>query len=139
MKMGILLNSEISYIIAKMGHNDELVIGDAGLPIPNGVQRIDLAVSKGIPDFLSVLEAILNELRIEKIILATEIKNTSSKLHSEILELLHLVEKRDNISIELEYVSHEEFKIKTADSKAVVRTGEFASYANIILVSGVVF
>ena len=31
------------------------------------------------------------------------------------------------------------FKVLTKDSKAVVRTGEYSPYANIILKSGVVF
>jgi D-ribose pyranase len=34
---------------------------------------------------------------------------------------------------------HSEFKTRTASARAVVRTGEFAPYANVILVSGVVF
>ena len=40
---------------------------------------------------------------------------------------------------EWEYVPHEEFKKRSSESKAVVRTGEFTPYANIILVAGVVF
>ena len=37
MKKGICLNSEVSYVIAKLGHFDTLTIGDAGLPVPDGV------------------------------------------------------------------------------------------------------
>ena len=36
-------------------------------------------------------------------------------------------------------ISHEDFKTKTCDSQAVVRTGECTPYANVILKSGVVF
>jgi D-ribose pyranase len=36
-------------------------------------------------------------------------------------------------------VPHIEFKRQTSSARAVVRTGEFAPYANVILVSGVVF
>lgn len=39
------LNSELSYVISKLGHFDTLTIGDYGLPVPKGVQRIDLAVT----------------------------------------------------------------------------------------------
>ena len=52
MKKGQLLNQHISAIIAGMGHTDELVIADAGLPIPEGTNRVDLALTKGIPAFL---------------------------------------------------------------------------------------
>jgi D-ribose pyranase len=36
----------------------------------------------------------------------------------------------------LETIPHVEFKQKTAESKAVIRTGEFTPYANVILVAG---
>ena len=45
MKRTGLLNIELSQVIAGMGHGDVLVIGDAGLPVPKGVRRIDLALT----------------------------------------------------------------------------------------------
>ena len=135
MKKAFLLNSAITETIAKMGHTDSLVIGDAGLPIPDGVKRIDLAVSEGIPGFMEVLRAVLSEQKVEKIILAEEIKSASQQMHEDIVEACKSAEAQ----LEIEYVSHEVFKVKTEKSKAVVRTGEFTPYANVILVSGVVF
>lgn len=135
MKKAFLLNSAITETIAKMGHTDSLVIGDAGLPIPDGVKRIDLAVSEGIPGFMEVLKAVLSEQKVEKIILAEEIKTASPQMHEDILDACKSVEAH----LEVEYVSHEMFKKTTEKSKAVVRTGEFTPYANVILVSGVVF
>ena len=135
MKKAFLLNSAITETIAKMGHTDSLVIGDAGLPIPDGVKRIDLAVSEGIPGFMEVLKAVLSEQKVEKIILAEEIKTASLQMHEDILDACKSVEAH----LEVEYVSHEMFKKTTEKSKAVVRTGEFTPYANVILVSGVVF
>jgi D-ribose pyranase len=41
--------------------------------------------------------------------------------------------------INIVIVSHEEFKKATGDAKAIIRTGEFTPYANVILKSGVVF
>ena len=139
MKRGILLNSEISYVISKLGHTDTLTIGDCGLPVPEGVQRIDLAVMKGLPEFMPVLKAVLDEQEIEKVILAEEIKVINPELLGEILKLLEETEEKEDKAIEVEYVSHEDFKKKTKASKAVVRTGEYRAYANIILVSGVTF
>ncbi|NIR27689.1 MAG: D-ribose pyranase, partial [Gammaproteobacteria bacterium] len=55
MKKGKLINQPISAVIAGMGHGDELVIADAGLPIPTEPRRIDLALTKGIPSFLDTL------------------------------------------------------------------------------------
>jgi len=139
MKKGTLLNSEISYVISKMGHTNTLTIGDCGLPVPEGVQRIDLAVIKGLPEFIPVLKAVLNELSVEKIILAEEIKDKSTDILYNILEIINLTEIEENKKIDVEYVPHEEFKEKTRSSKAIIRTGEYKPFANIILVSGVTF
>ena len=73
MKISNCLNSEISYEIAKMGHFDQMTIGDAGLPIPNGPKRIDLAVTFGIPAFKDVLEVVLEDMKIQKAIIASDL------------------------------------------------------------------
>lgn len=131
MKKSTLINSEISYEISKMGHTDSIVVCDSGLPIPSGVKRIDLALKKGLPTFLDTLDTILEELEVEEVVIAKEIIEASNNLYKEI-------EKRfSNITITT--VSHEDFKMLTKESKAIVRTGEFTPYANIILKSGVVF
>lgn len=131
MKKSTLINSEISYEISKMGHTDSIVVCDSGLPIPSGVKRIDLALKKGLPTFLDTLDTILEELEVEEVVIAKEIIESSKDLYKEI-------EKRfSNITITT--VSHEDFKMLTKESKAIVRTGEFTPYANIILKSGVVF
>ncbi len=132
MRKTVLLNSNVSSVISKMGHTDMLTVGDCGLPVPKNVERIDLALKLGVPRFLEVLDTILEELCVEKIILAEEIKAVSPEMHDEIL-------RRFPGDIKVEYVPHEAFKQKTAESRAVVRTGECTSYANIILCSGVTF
>jgi D-ribose pyranase len=139
MKKGNLLNSEISYVISKMGHTDTITIGDCGLPIPEGVQRIDLAITKGLPEFIPVLKVVLEELFIEKVILANEIINQNQELNNKIIEIINDTEKEQKRTISVEYIQHEEFKKRTKSSKAIIRTGEYKSYANIILVSGVTF
>jgi len=131
MKKLNLINSEISYVISKMGHTDSLTICDSGLPIPSEVQRIDLALKRGLPTFLDTLDSVLEELQVEEIILASEIIEISNDLYKEIIK------RFENIKITT--VSHEEFKNLTKSSKAIVRTGEYTPYANVILKSGVVF
>ncbi|MDR8356534.1 D-ribose pyranase, partial [Acinetobacter baumannii] len=42
-------------------------------------------------------------------------------------------------TIEIRYTSHEQFKKQTADSHAVIRSGECSPFANIILCAGVTF
>lgn len=131
MYKGKLLNSDLLAIIGQMGHTDMLVIGDAGLPIPEHVNRIDLALKQSVPSFLETFETIMTSLQVESVILAEEIKT----MNPEVLEGISKYFAEEQIT----FVSHEAFKAKTASSRAVVRTGECTPYANIILVSGVTF
>ena len=139
MKKGSLLNSEISYVISKLGHGDSIAVGDSGLPIPDSSRRIDLAVTKGIPGFLQVLDAVLSEQRIEEVVLAHEIKEANPEIYQGILARIQDVENREGHQVKVTEVSHEVFKAMTKESKAVIRTGECTPYANILLKSGVVF
>jgi len=139
MKKGVLLNSEITYVISMLGHGDSLVICDSGLPIPESVKRIDLAVKKGIPSFLEVLDALLSELRVEAFVLAEETRLTSPEIFNEIVARCNDMKRLEDIDVKIIEVTHEEFKNMTRCTKAVVRTGEFTPYANILLKSGVVF
>ncbi len=132
MKKATLLNAPVSSVIAHMGHTDGLVIADAGLPIPATTERIDLAVSKGLPTFLDVLDAVLSEMQVERAVIATEMAEVSQEVHKAVVERLG-----DKVTIET--VPHDTFKTRTKTAKAVVRTGEFTPYANVILYSGVVF
>ncbi|SHJ80830.1 D-ribose pyranase [Tepidibacter formicigenes] len=131
MKKGKLINSEISHVISKMGHTDMLTICDSGLPIPKNAQRIDLALKEGVPSFIETLDTVLEELKVEEVVIACEIEDISPNLYEKIVKRFK--------DIKITKVAHEEFKNLTKESMAVVRTGEFTPYANIILKSGVVF
>jgi D-ribose pyranase len=131
MKKGGILNKDLSMVIASMGHTDMLVVSDAGLPIPKATQRIDLAVAQGIPGFLETVGAVARELCVEKLIVAQEMRETSPQVHSALLQMFN--------GAQVEHVPHRELKALCAQAVAVVRTGEFTPYANVILVSGVVF
>lgn len=135
MKRHGILNSEISRVLTYMGHTDRICIGDCGLPIPDETERIDLAVKFGQPTFMDVLKEVGADMKIEKIVLADEIKENNPKVLAEIEEYF----KSTDITPEVEYVSHVELKALTKDCKAVIRTGETTPYANIILQSGCIF
>jgi D-ribose pyranase len=118
-------------VLAELGHTDTLVVADAGLPIPPGVERIDLALVQSVPGFLHTLEVILAELAVESAVIAEEMAERSPDVHRHTLRLL---EPRS-----VHIVSHEELKRRTAAARAVVRTGECTPYANVLLVAGVTF
>lgn len=127
MKRTALLHGDLSGLIARLGHGDLLVIGDAGLPVPRGVPCIDLALTRGIPSVFDVLDAVLAEMVVERAALAQEAAPALQErfCQREIGQVTRL--------------SHEAFKARTAEARAIVRTGEFTPYANICLWSGVAF
>ena len=135
MKKNVILNSDISRVLSYMGHTDQIAVGDCGLPIPEETERIDLALKFGVPGFMDVLCEVKKEMKIEKIILAEEIKTKNPEILKQILQLFDRAEE----DCEIEYVSHEELKEKTHTCKAVIRTGETTPYANIILQSACLF
>ncbi len=135
MKKQGILNGDISRVLSYLGHQDTIGIGDCGLPIPDETERIDLALKKGVPSFLEVLETVAQDMKIEKIFLAEEIKEKNPTVHGEILRLAETFEK----GCEIEYVSHARLKEKTRECKAVIRTGETTPYANIILQAACLF
>lgn len=133
MKRHGILNSDISRVLSYMGHTDCICIGDCGLPIPDETERIDLAVKFGVPTFMDVLKEVGNDMKIEKIVLAEEIKEHNPQVLAEITEYFK------GQDVEVEYVSHVGLKQMTRECKAVIRTGETTPYANTILQSGCIF
>ena len=133
MKKQGILNSDISRVLSYMGHTDCIAVGDCGLPIPDEVERIDLALEFGVPSFMDVLLVITKDMKVEKIVLAEEIREQNPKILGEIKELFAGQE------LETVFVSHTELKKQTRECKAVIRTGETTPYANIILQSGCIF
>jgi D-ribose pyranase len=131
MKKTGVLNHRLSAVIATMGHTGSLVVADAGLPIPPNVERIDLAVIPGLPPMLDVARAIATELQVERLFIATELRDRNPTLLAAISAIFP--------GMPIDHVPHDEFKRRTASARAVVRTGECTPYANVILVSGVTF
>lgn len=74
MKKTGVMNSNISRVIADMGHMDWLGVGDAGTPVPAGTEKIDLSVRPGLPSFIDVLKEVLTELEVQKCILQKKLK-----------------------------------------------------------------
>lgn len=139
MKKSTLINSELSYLVATLGHTDEITICDAGLPIPDEVQRIDLALTHGVPSLMETVKVMLSESQIEGVVIAQEFATVSPQLHEALKVELLAESVRCGKEISISYVSHEDFKARTRQSRAVVRTGECTPYANVIFQAGVVF
>lgn len=131
MKRAGILNSDVSYVIATLGHTDFICVADAGLPIPDAVERIDLALVPGVPGFLQTVEALLADTVVERAVIAREMSGRSPAVYRALKRLLR--------GIPIEQVPHRVFKRRVGAARAVIRTGECTPYANVLLQSGVAF
>ncbi|MBC7441592.1 MAG: D-ribose pyranase [Ramlibacter sp.] len=130
MKRGGLLNSELNAAIAAMGHGDTLIVCDAGFPIPSDAWRIDLALVRDVPDLGTVLNLIAQEFICERVVCAEEVAEYNPSL----LTRLHAIFPDSEFGT----MPHVQLLSEAARSaKAIVRTGAFEPWGNIILRSGV--
>ncbi|RKN84786.1 D-ribose pyranase [Paenibacillus ginsengarvi] len=128
MKKGGILNPSLNRILAETGHTDMLTICDRGFPVPSGPERLDLALVDNVPTVLDVLAAIDKEFVIDRIIVAEEMKEASPERFASMQAAYP--------HIAFMAVPHVRFKHICPESRAVIRTGDCAPYANIIIVSG---
>jgi D-ribose pyranase len=131
MKERGLLHPELSAIVAAMGHGDLLGIVDAGFPVPLATPRVDLAFASGKPTFEDVLTALVDELVVESYVVAEE-----SRHHAPWLAEV-LADRLPHAGVV--WMDHETLKARSTQARALVRTGEFRPYANVLLAGGVPF
>jgi len=124
-----IVNNEISDVFSMMGHMDELIVCDAGFPIPLGVRTVDISLSKNKPTVLQLLKELKRHFSVEKLIMANETKTVSPTRFKAIVEIF-------GKDTPVETMPHTEFKNHSKSVKAVIRTGDFTAYSNVLLVSG---
>ena len=125
MKRDGLLNPQLNQAIARLGHTDAFAICDCGLPLPPKPKIIDLTLIHGVPSFEQVAEAILKEVVIEKVTIATQTPDV----------IMNTLPSDAPVT----QVDHEDFKKQINDCTFVVRTGSTTPYANVIYHCGVSF
>ncbi|WP_256638380.1 D-ribose pyranase [Streptomyces murinus] len=126
MKKSGILNRHLAGALAELGHGDEVLVCDAGMPIPSGPRVVDLAFRAGVPSFAEVFAGLVDELVLEGATVAEELRGTH----------LDLMERQ---FANLDFVPHERLKELSAGARLIVRTGEASPYANVLLRCGVFF
>ena len=147
MKKDGILNTELLKVVSDMGHGNMLFVVDRGFPFPTHdlTKKVDVAVGYNIPRFLDVVKVILEDLEIERAIIANETETVSPNVYKELTQVFREIKNKGN-PVFIDKIPHEKFKhlgLRGAEEgeevKAIVRTGEFTPYSNVILVSGVPF
>lgn len=123
-----LLNSDIADVISRLGHMDEIIVCDAGFPIPLGVRTVDVALAVNQPTVAEVLAVLLPDFSVERIVLAEETKRHSPTMYARLTAMFAA-------GVAVETLPHTAFKHRSKSVKAIIRTGDFTAYSNILLVS----
>jgi D-ribose pyranase len=105
------------------------MVVDAGFAIPLGVETIDISLRENDPMVLDVLAELRKFHSVEKMILAKQTKEYNPTLFSKITNVW-------GNNTEIEVIDHSELKQISKTVKAIIRTGDFTAYGNVILVSG---
>ncbi len=123
-----LLNSDIADVISRLGHMDEVLVCDAGFPIPLGVHTVDVSLAVNQPTVAEVIAVLLPDFSVERIVLADETRLHSPSMFARLTGML-------GGDVVVETMPHTAFKQHSKTVKAIIRTGDFTAYSNILLVS----
>lgn len=127
-KQGII-NPQINHAISQTAHLDTVLVTDAAMEMPKGVERVDLAYMLGIPELLPIVKGLWDVCLFEKVYVAEEIKTASPQLFAEYEKLFS--------GVPIECVPHAELLKMTPSAKVAIRTGEDKyHYSSVLFVCG---
>ena len=127
LKSGIL-NPAINSLLSRVRHTNTLVIADRGFPFWPGIETVDISLVDDIPRVLDVLDSIRRNFIIGAAFMAEEFRSANTPdIQQAFASALS--------SIEIRYEPHVEFKKRVPQAIGLIRTGDTAQFANIIIES----
>lgn len=134
MKKHGIYNKGLMTAIADMGHEEYIIIGDAGVPIADPTKRIDLAVAQDLPTIAQVLDLIMDELIFEQVIVAEEQKMYNPVHFKNVEDMVHKRYETMEVTTMPHYDMFAEYLPK---AKYIVRTGSLMPWGNVVLKAGI--
>lgn len=128
LKKGIL-NPQINSLLARVRHNNLLVIADRGFTNYPKVETVDISLVDNIPTVLQVFENIKPILDISQIIMAEEFKQENTQSAQESVRQVC-----GNIKVTFE--PSDQMKKRVPEAIGIIRTADTIQYANMLLISG---
>jgi len=98
-----IINRNIAAAISKQGHQDLLMVTDAGFAIPDGIEVIDISLGVNKPLVPEVLSELKKYFSVEKMIMARQTREVSPSLFDKI-------SKAFGDKMEVEVIDHSELK-----------------------------
>lgn len=128
-----LFNQRLAAVVTGLRFDELIVIADAGLPVPPGVETLDLALTTGKPSVADVLGVLVHELVINEVVVAEETARVNPSVTAAVSELT------GPAGIVVRAVPHDEIEVMIRRAKLIVQTGETTPYGNVIVSGGLDF
>jgi L-fucose mutarotase len=134
-----LLNADLLYVLAAMGHGDELALVDCNFPATSHAQR--LVRLDGV-DTVAAGRAIFSVLPLDSFvdepIVRMEVVGAPAEVTAAQAEFLQLAEEAEGRSLSMGALSRHEFYARAKSAFAVVATSEARPYSCFLVVKGVI-
>lgn len=124
-----IVNRDICDVLSTLGHTDEMIVCDAGFAIPSGVRTVDISYGENKPTVIEVLSELKKHFSVEKLLISRDTKEHVPTRFKELSRIFG-----DDVAVEL--VSQDELRARARNVKAVIRTGDFTVFSNVLVVSG---
>ncbi len=123
-----LLNPAINHLLSRVRHTNFLLISDRGFPTLPRVEVIDISLVADMPRVLDVLRAVRANFHCGRAVMSAEFREVqaSSVKHS-YAEAMQ--------GIEIDWITHIEFKRKALQAVGIIRTGDTTRFGNVLLES----
>ncbi|KQR50862.1 hypothetical protein ASF88_16680 [Leifsonia sp. Leaf336] len=128
-----LFNQRLAAVVTGLRFDELIVIADAGLPVPAGVETLDLALTYGKPSVAEVLSVLVDELVINEVLVAEETARVNPTVTAAVEQLT------EPAGITVRAVPHDDIEVLIRRAKLIVQTGETTPYGNVILSGGLDF
>ena len=128
-----LYNQRLAAVVTGLRFDELIVVADAGLPVPDGVETLELALTQGKPSVRDVLEVLAQELVINEVIVAAETAKVNPSVTGTVDELFRTQ------GVTVKAIPHDDIEKLLPTAKLIVQTGETTPYGNVLLAGGLDF
>ncbi len=123
-----ILNPHLLELLARIRHTNTLVIADWAFPYWPEIETVDIALTRGIPTVLDVLDLLTPVFKIGRIWQADEFVTCNDQATID-----RFATSFGKIPLTRE--AHNDFKKRVPHAIGLIRTGDPTAYGNIILES----
>ena len=140
-KISPLISPELMNVLMRMGHGDEIVLGDGNFPGETNAARMVRADGIKIPELLAaILELMPLDTYVEQpvALMRNNPDDPVPAIYETYKKVIEESDEADKCAKGFEFIERYAFYDRTRSAFAVVATSETSPYANVILKKGFV-